>query len=89
MMVLFDPTVCVNLLGIEVGYDLYRALAEDVPLKDVGQGGLGVNREDQYLVALLGQPVGCGRRKSGLAQSALAAKHDVAAVGVFLEDPCQ
>ena len=80
-----DALVGVHLLGEEVGHDLDRALAEDVALEDVAQRGLGVHREDQHPVALLGQVVAGGGREGGLAQAALAAEHDVAAVGMLFE----
>jgi hypothetical protein len=34
-LILLDPAVGVDLLGPEVGHDLQRALAEDVPLEDI------------------------------------------------------
>ncbi len=83
LLILLDPAISVDLLGPEVGHDLHRALAEDVPLEDVREAGLGVDGEDQHLIALPGQPVSRGGGEGGLAQPALAAEHDVAALGVL------
>src|SRR6266508_4922223 len=71
VLVLLDVRVGVDLLGPQVGRDLNRPLAEDVALEDVGQAGLGVDREHQHPVALLGQPEGGRRREGGLAQPPL------------------
>ena len=81
--------VRVDLLGPEVVHDLDGSLAEEVLLEDVGQRRLGVHGKDQDLVALLGQVVAGGGRKGGLAEPALAAEHQVAALGMGFEEFCE
>jgi hypothetical protein len=78
-------SVGIDLLRVEVGHDLDRALAKNVALKDVAERRLGIDGEDQHLVPLLRQPVRRGRGEGGLAESTLAAEHDVAAVLVGFE----
>src|SRR5207248_10038070 len=79
--------VGVDLLRPKVVQDLDRALAEDVTLQDVAEGRLGVHGKHQHLLPLPRQPVGGRGGKRRLAQAALAAEHDVAALAVLLE-PC-
>jgi len=85
LLVRLDVGVGVDLLRPQVVDDLDGALAEDVPLEDVAEGGLGVHGKHQHPVSLPGQPVRGGGGKGRLAQTALAAEHDVAAVAVMLE----
>src|SRR6266581_1813146 len=87
LLIRLDIGVGVDLLRPKVVQDLDRALAEDVTLEDVAEGRLGVHGKHQHLVPLPRQPVGGRGRKRRLAQAALAAEHDVAALAVLLE-PC-
>ena len=72
--------VRVDLLGPQIVHDLDRAFAEDVLLEDVRQACLGIHREDEDLLALLGEPERCRGGERRLAQPALAAEHHVAAL---------
>jgi len=85
-LILSDAMVGIDFLGKQVRHDFNGTLAKDIPLEDVGQAGLRVDGKNQHFVALLGQPVGGSCTEGGLAEPALAAKHDVAAVRVLLED---
>ncbi len=85
VLVGLDAAVGVDLLGPEVLGHLDRPLAEKVLLKDIREACLGIDREDEHLVPLAGQPVAGGGREGGLAQPAFAAKHDVAALRVALK----
>ena len=43
ILILPDALVSVDLLSIQVGHDLHRALPKDIALEDVRQGSLGVD----------------------------------------------
>jgi hypothetical protein len=85
VLVVLDVAVGVDLLGVKVVHHLYRALAEDVLLKNVAERRLRVHGKHQHLVALLRQPEGGRGRESGLSQSAFAAEHDVAPFPIGFE----
>ncbi len=87
VLVGLDVRVSIDLLGPEVFHDLDRPFAEDILLEDVREAGLRINREDQDALALASEPVGGCRREGGLAETALAAEHDVAALRVRGEHP--
>src|SRR5262249_19728427 len=85
----FDMAVCVDLLGIKVRHDLDCALAENVALEDIREGGLWIHTENQHLLTLLGQVVGGCGTEGGFTQTALSSEHDIAALEVALEDVCE
>src|SRR5581483_2883316 len=85
VLVGLDAAVGIDLLSPEVFGYLDRPLAEKILLEDVGEARLRIDREDEHLVPLAGQPVAGGGGEGGLPQASLAAEHDVAALRMALE----
>ena len=75
--------VRVDFLRPQIFHHLDRALAKNVFLENVGQTGLRVNGKDQHFFALQRKPVRGSGGEGCFPQTAFAAEHDVAAVGIF------
>src|SRR2546427_2172483 len=89
LLVVLDPPVGVDLLRPEVLHDRHGSLAEDVPLEDIRETRLRIDREQQDAFALLREPVGARGREGRLAQPPLAPEHDVPPIRLALEHPPQ
>ena len=88
LLVFLDPSISVYLLGIKVRHDLHSPFSKDITLENIAQGSLGVDGENQHPMSLLGEIIGCGRGKGGLAQTPLSSKHNVPTVGMLGEYIC-
>ena len=82
VLIILDVRVRVNLLRPQIFHHLDRPLAKNVFLENVGQTGLRVNGKDQNFFALRREPVRGGGGERRFAQTAFAAEHDVAAIGI-------